>query len=159
MALMSLRVKEPWRIDAACNDPALGDEQQRLAIFFADDPARARLVCARCPVQRECALAGEGMTGVWAGMTARERDRAAYVETGWMAVCRRCTTPFPVEQRKGMSHAPFYCSACRVDVRAETVARYRLKARTVPDPSVLVTVVPRAEREGAPLSLVASAAR
>ncbi len=157
MTVLSLRAREPWRRDAACNDPKLGDDRQRLAIFFADDPTRARQICASCRVQSECALAGEGMVGVWAGATVKERERLSHVETGWMAVCRRCLTPFPVEQRKGMSHAPFYCAACRILVRAETVARYRVKVRVGVNQLELLPGVASTVRE-LTAGLVASAA-
>ena len=40
--------------------------------------ARAKAICARCPIQREClryALAVGSIQGVWGGMTEEERRR------------------------------------------------------------------------------------
>jgi len=40
--------------------------------------ARAKAICARCPIQREClsyALAAGSIQGVWGGMTEEERRR------------------------------------------------------------------------------------
>jgi WhiB family transcriptional regulator, redox-sensing transcriptional regulator len=70
-----------WRLQAACRDIDS-------AVFFSPDgerdpersarEARAKAICARCPVIRECATyalgAGE-RHGVWGGLS--ERDRAA----------------------------------------------------------------------------------
>ncbi len=70
-----------WRLRAACRDIDS-------AVFFSPDgergperlarEARAKAICARCPVIRECAayalLAGERY-GVWGGLS--EQDRAA----------------------------------------------------------------------------------
>lgn len=68
-----------WRLQAACRDIDS-------AVFFAPDgehdpersarEARAKAICARCPVIRECATyalgAGERY-GVWGGLSERER--------------------------------------------------------------------------------------
>jgi WhiB family transcriptional regulator, redox-sensing transcriptional regulator len=70
-----------WRLRAACRDIDS-------AVFFSPDgergptrevrEARAKAICARCPVIGECAtyalVAGE-RHGVWGGLS--ERDRAA----------------------------------------------------------------------------------
>lgn len=63
-----------WQADAAC-----ADEDPEL--FFAGDEdsiARAKRVCAVCPVRNECletALAVNEMHGVWGGMDEHERRR------------------------------------------------------------------------------------
>jgi WhiB family transcriptional regulator, redox-sensing transcriptional regulator len=68
-----------WRLQAACRD-------SELAVFFSSDgerdpersarEARAKAICARCPVIGECATyaigAGERY-GVWGGLSERER--------------------------------------------------------------------------------------
>jgi WhiB family redox-sensing transcriptional regulator len=68
-----------WRLRAACR-------QVDSAVFFPPDAergpaqevreARAKAICARCPVIRECAtyalVAGE-RHGVWGGLSERER--------------------------------------------------------------------------------------
>lgn len=46
-------------------------------LFFSGDPTPAKRVCASCPVTAQClefALQAE-VTGVWGGMTSRERNR------------------------------------------------------------------------------------
>lgn len=65
---------QPWRADAACRgmDPA---------IFFpaGNEPlGEALAVCRRCPVQAQCAEWGIGheLTGIWGGMSERQRARA-----------------------------------------------------------------------------------
>jgi WhiB family redox-sensing transcriptional regulator len=71
-----------WRLRAACR-------QVDSAVFFSPDgergparqvrEARAKAICARCPVIRECAAyaitAGE-RHGVWGGLS--ERDRSTF---------------------------------------------------------------------------------
>ena len=68
-----------WRLRAACREVDS-------AVFFSPDgergparevrEARAKAICARCPVIRECAgyaiVAGERY-GVWGGLSERER--------------------------------------------------------------------------------------
>ena len=62
-------VPGPWAVDAACQGTP-GDW------WWPDDPARSPglLVCARCPVLRECRehamgaeLRGATLTGIWGG--------------------------------------------------------------------------------------------
>jgi len=64
-----------WRVRAACR--SLGP-----ALFFDDDPsveAQARAICARCPVAAQCAQEGQHEpAGVWAGQTARQRQRPSH---------------------------------------------------------------------------------
>lgn len=69
----------PWRLRAACREIDS-------AVFFSPDgergparevrEARAKAICARCPVIGECAtyalVAGE-QHGVWGGLSERER--------------------------------------------------------------------------------------
>ncbi|HXN60977.1 MAG TPA: WhiB family transcriptional regulator [Acidimicrobiales bacterium] len=65
-----------WRQQAACK----GDVDR----FFSRDAvdlARARRMCAGCPVRDECfeyAMSHPNLQGVWAGLTPRERR-----ELGW----------------------------------------------------------------------------
>ncbi len=71
----------PWRLRATCRDIDS-------AVFFSPDgeraperfarEARAKAICARCPVIRECAAYAIGVGeryGVWGGLS--EQDRAA----------------------------------------------------------------------------------
>lgn len=78
-ARVRLRVSvedESWRADAACRDAPPG-------LFFAgphenDVAARAREVCASCPVRLEClefALTHDERFGIWGGTSERERRR------------------------------------------------------------------------------------
>jgi WhiB family transcriptional regulator, redox-sensing transcriptional regulator len=65
-----------WRQQAACKgetDPFFSRD--------AADLARARTLCAGCPVRDECfecAMSDPNLQGVWAGFTAKERR-----ELGW----------------------------------------------------------------------------
>jgi WhiB family redox-sensing transcriptional regulator len=70
-----------WAARAAC-------QGQDLALFFSDAEqkvAQAKQICAACPVRRECldeALLAEGTSlgdGVFGGLTAEERNEAAYL--------------------------------------------------------------------------------
>jgi hypothetical protein len=66
---------EPWRQRAQCRNhptwvffPGRGDNRTIDA---------ARRICETCPVQTECAAAGEGVPhGIWAGQPARTRNAA-----------------------------------------------------------------------------------
>ncbi len=54
-------------VESATFDPAPGDEAAEEC---------AKRICARCPVRLECltlALHDSRMTGIWGGLTARER--------------------------------------------------------------------------------------
>lgn len=65
-----------WMKRAACRgeDPA---------VFFPSvggNAAKARVICASCPVQQEClayALADPESAGVWGGISERERRKLA----------------------------------------------------------------------------------
>lgn len=63
-----------WHRDAACrtHDPAL---------FFSESPtdlARAKAICAACPVRELCERDGEGMAwGVWGGEIRHRVRRSA----------------------------------------------------------------------------------
>jgi len=69
-----LEREQPWRRDALCREPAYSTAQ-----FFPErgepaDPAKA--VCARCAVAAECAayaLSERVETGIWGGLSGRER--------------------------------------------------------------------------------------
>ncbi len=66
--------RPPWMARAACRG-------QGTATFFpgkGQSAQPARSVCASCPVATECGeyvLADDGLAGVWAGSTERERAR------------------------------------------------------------------------------------
>ncbi len=54
-------------VDATTFDPVPGDEEAE---------GSAKRICARCPVRLECltlALSDSRLTGIWGGLTARER--------------------------------------------------------------------------------------
>lgn len=82
--LESLGLGRPdWQARAACRGYAAEHGgRARDAVFFPDrgqSLARARTMCADCPVVQECLdLAIETNTGwgVWGGMSARERRQA-----------------------------------------------------------------------------------
>lgn len=71
------RVAEMWRRwpGAACQD-----HEPNLMFpvgYMKADMARAREVCERCPVARDCldeALSDPTLQGVWAGTTPRQRE-------------------------------------------------------------------------------------
>lgn len=78
---------EPWVSDAACggiSDPT-GDPERffplgesRRHVTYYDAAAKARAVCARCPVTAECldyALANDQRHGVWGGYDEHERAK------------------------------------------------------------------------------------
>ena len=51
-------------------------------VFFADGRdtavvARAKAICAGCPIQRACLTLGQGQDGIWGGATRAERARPA----------------------------------------------------------------------------------
>jgi len=63
-----------WKAEAACKDLDVD-------IFFPvseSDSARAKVVCATCPVRQECldyAIVTRQEDGVWGGLTESERRR------------------------------------------------------------------------------------
>ena len=66
-----------WQDDAACREVGWG-------AFFVEHPtlpvsyAKARAICARCPVRVEClefALETNSEYGIWGGVTETERKR------------------------------------------------------------------------------------
>jgi len=70
-----------WWTRAAC---APADPELFFPISYAGPAlrqvARAKAICARCPIQREClsyALGAGAIQGVWGGMTEEERRRLA----------------------------------------------------------------------------------
>jgi WhiB family redox-sensing transcriptional regulator len=71
--LLDLLERPVWQADALCLEyPALAwfAESGRAALA-------AKEVCSRCLVRAECesyGLADPGLTGIWGGWTARERD-------------------------------------------------------------------------------------
>jgi len=82
---------EDWHAQAACR--GMGEQ-----LFFGDSPderptlklselAKARAVCRRCPVARDCldrALTRPEKFGVWAGTSGRQRERMLLqIEAGW----------------------------------------------------------------------------
>ena len=71
--ITELGARPDWQASAACRD-------RSDTAFFADDvesAARAKAVCAVCPVRRDClafALHHDLCHGVWGGLTARQRQ-------------------------------------------------------------------------------------
>jgi len=68
-----------WWARAAC---ATADPQLFFPIAYSGPAlrqvARAKAICARCPIQQEClryALAAGSIQGVWGGLTEEERRR------------------------------------------------------------------------------------
>lgn len=78
-----------WRDGAACFDHPQVD-------FFAApessaDLARAKVICASCPVRDDClafAIETNQPDGVWGGLTAKERTR---VRRRWLEDYRRAS--------------------------------------------------------------------
>jgi WhiB family redox-sensing transcriptional regulator len=63
--------------------------------------ARAKAICARCPIQREClgyALGAGSIQGVWGGTTEEERRR--------LLRRRRRARAHPVQHDGACSHVP-----------------------------------------------------
>src|SRR5689334_3199005 len=77
--------KDGWREDAACHPASRPEGVTRAewtAVFFpqrGDSTARAREVCARCPVRDRCLLEADGLPrereGIWGGLSGRQRRR------------------------------------------------------------------------------------
>jgi WhiB family redox-sensing transcriptional regulator len=69
MSALEDQQRQPWWAQARCNDGA----GTLVALFFSeqlDDIARAKAICARCPVRQPClegALARREPWGVWGG--------------------------------------------------------------------------------------------
>lgn len=69
MSALQDEERQPWWAQARCNDGA----GTLVRLFFSeqlDDIARAKAICARCPVRRPClegALARREPWGVWGG--------------------------------------------------------------------------------------------
>ncbi|MGH3169119.1 MAG: WhiB family transcriptional regulator [Trebonia sp.] len=78
------RASTEWREAAACRsaEPELFFPVSAVGQSAAE-AERAKAVCARCPVRREClqfALATRQAYGIWGGMSERER-RTAHLRT------------------------------------------------------------------------------
>lgn len=64
---------EDWKKRSACKgmDASIFYKEEKDA-----DYSEARAVCARCPVQVDCLMAGMGeQHGIWGGLSVRERRR------------------------------------------------------------------------------------
>jgi WhiB family transcriptional regulator, redox-sensing transcriptional regulator len=75
-----------WWTRAAC---ASADPELFFPISYSGPAlrqvARAKAICARCPIQQEClqyALAAGSIQGVWGGMTEAERRRLGVQHAG-----------------------------------------------------------------------------
>jgi WhiB family redox-sensing transcriptional regulator len=100
--VIDLRLAAPaWMRDAACAgmDPGVffpdPDSHARHHKTVRRHKERAKKVCARCPVAREClehALANDEEFGIWGGTTPKERR--AMVRTGKVVLPAR-PTPRP----------------------------------------------------------------
>ena len=68
-----------WWIDAACRveaSEAFFPESRGGKPLSLHTELKAKAICARCPVQRQCldaALRNREATGIWGGLTAAER--------------------------------------------------------------------------------------
>jgi WhiB family transcriptional regulator, redox-sensing transcriptional regulator len=79
-ALSAQRVEESWQVRAACRGP-------QASVFFPppqferkeeklEREARAKAICATCPVKSECldyAIAIREIHGIWGGLNENER--------------------------------------------------------------------------------------
>lgn len=77
-----------WWIDAECRveaSEAFFPESRGGKPLSLRSELRAKAICARCPVQRQCldaALRNRETTGIWGGLTAAERrDLLARLES------------------------------------------------------------------------------
>jgi WhiB family transcriptional regulator, redox-sensing transcriptional regulator len=83
LARMFNRDPAEWMKRAACNKPEVDPNWFHPHEFDHATAARAREVCARCPVTAECfndAIATRDGDGIRAGMTAVERSRLLKME-------------------------------------------------------------------------------
>lgn len=109
--LPRLRPVGDWTQYAACKG-------MDLSIFFPErgqSTAEAEAVCRVCPVRVSClkhATTTPERHGVWGGLPERARTLSG-------RVCERCDVAL-------VSGRARYCEGCRVDARAETVARHYL---------------------------------
>jgi WhiB family redox-sensing transcriptional regulator len=73
--LSDLIARPAWHQDAACR----GQGSDRFILPKGSGEVReAKRICERCPVAAQClsfALDDPGIKGIWAGTSARERDR------------------------------------------------------------------------------------
>jgi WhiB family redox-sensing transcriptional regulator len=73
--LSDLIARPSWQKDAACR----GYGTERFILPTGSREVReAKRICSRCPVTEQCltfALRDPGIKGIWAGTSARERDR------------------------------------------------------------------------------------
>ena len=110
-----------WRDAAACRgvDPE---------VFFperGESVAKAKKVCAGCPVRDECLEYAEETLqkfGVWGGLSERQRRRR---RRGRVVLCGRCEAP--------VAFAPGrkWCEACARDVRRERQRRAWVSGATL----------------------------
>lgn len=115
---------DPWAERAACKNCT--------DTFFSDeaiDIARAKAICARCPVIAECAKAGQlERWGIWGGKTPAERgvrSPGKRMPVGPKPCKGGCGLIVPAGRVK-------FCEPC-ADVRREEVKR----ARAVDSPLLL----------------------
>lgn len=84
-ALARTLAQESWRERAACAGHPLRwwfpDESYPRQLAGASKVRRARMICARCEVSRECLRSAleRGEVGIWAGTTTAERERYAHL--------------------------------------------------------------------------------
>lgn len=119
---MTLALTPPaWVAEAACAsvDPQLftPEDTDALAAY-----RHARLICATCPVQRQCletALANNERYGMWGGLTPSERQKLQRPERdpGF------CTNGHSIAEVG--RHVSGYCMQCRRDRQARYDQRRR----------------------------------
>lgn len=75
LALLDVDLLRPaWHARAACR----GQGAERFFLARGEHVGPAKAICSGCPVRAECleaALADPWLAGVWAGTSARERER------------------------------------------------------------------------------------
>lgn len=117
-----------WRLRAACRG-------MPTALFFSEQgrrAAKARAVCAACPVKTECLKEGlECEYGIFGGLLARERRRLFEPEP-FALTCALCGRLFKSRRR----HTQGCSRSCRGKLYKRKQARRRLR------------VVPHEERLG-----------
>ena len=68
----ALAAEQAWKLRGSC---ATADQPNDWHTPHRDAIARAKSVCATCPVLDECRDAGrDEPSGIWGGMTKKERD-------------------------------------------------------------------------------------
>ena len=123
-----------WQDNAACKGhnpdlwhPTSGD---------VASAARAKAICARCPVRQECldlAISNSEQHGIWAGLRARELTRASHAQSVGLVHKVECRNPACETLFIRGDGRRFYCSdrcakANHVRQRVDWARMNRIKA-------------------------------